>query len=186
MTEGIILAGGCSSRAKTNKLLFSFEGKPLIIHAIEGMRAFVDHLYVVTGFYHDELKDAIKNIEGITIIHNPDYSKGMFSSVLAGIKNVQNDCFILPSDCPLVTKNTYSLLLTGSKNIRFPTYKGHDGHPIFISKVLINKLKKEPLESNLRLFRDRHDIERISTDDKYVLTDIDTLEDYENLINERN
>ena len=57
---------------------------------------------------------------------------------------------------------------------------------MFISKELKEELLKEPIKSNLRLFRDRQDKEAIEVDDKNILRDIDTQEQYEALVAERN
>jgi molybdenum cofactor cytidylyltransferase len=55
---------------------------------------------------------------------------------------------------------------------------GRKGHPLFIQKHLIKSLIDEPVTSNLKLFRNRHDLEIMETNDPNILTDIDTIEDY--------
>lgn len=66
MADGIILAAGYSSRAKTNKMLLLFENESLIIHSINGMMPFVSHIFVITGHYHQEIKDALKDLKNVT------------------------------------------------------------------------------------------------------------------------
>jgi CTP:molybdopterin cytidylyltransferase MocA len=109
----------------------------------------------------------------------------MFSSVLCGTKNVTEDFFIIPGDIPFISAQTYSALLNGHKPLRFPSYKGKEGHPLFISIELKDKLLKEPIDSNLKKFRDEQDKEIIPVDDPYILKDIDTLKEYETLLDER-
>lgn len=185
MLYGIILAGGYSSRMKTNKALLLVKDKPLILYAIESMRPFVDKIIVVSGRYHQEINETLSNQKGVEVVYNPDYEKGMFSSVLAGVKHVDDDFFISPVDCPFVEKATFVALLGGSKDIRFPRYKGKDGHPLFIKKNLIKELLNTPVESNLKEFRNSHDYEVIEVNDKNILVDIDTMSDYQNIILER-
>ena len=186
MAQGIILAGGFSSRTQTNKMCLLIDGKPMIIHTIEAMKPFVTKIIVVTGHFDQEIRKVIKEDETIQIVYNKDYTKGMFSSVLCGVKYVNDDFFIVPGDIPFISADTYQTLLKGTKPVRYPTYQEKDGHPLFIKKELIAELLKEDLDSNLRLFRDKQSKETMPVNDKNILKDIDTLEDYQNVIAERN
>ncbi len=185
MIQAIILAGGFSSRAKSNKMRFSIDDKPLLEHAIESIKPFVSKVILVTGHYDQDIRSFIKEDEKLQIVYNKDYEKGMFSSVLCGVQFVDDDFFILPGDIPFIRASTYDALLKGTKPVRYPTYKGQEGHPLFIKKELKDSLLKEGLDSNLRLFRDKQDKEAIEVDDKFILKDIDTIEEYNNLKKER-
>lgn len=185
MTQGIILAAGYSSRAKINKLLLQTNDKSLISQAIEGMLPHVEAVFVVTGHYHDEIYSAIQHYNKVKVIKNEQFEKGMFSSILVGVRNVSDDFLILPGDCPFVSVETYKKILSGSKDIRVPSFNNIKGHPIFIKYKFKNILLKEPTSSNLKDFRNRYDYEIIKTDDKNVLIDIDTLNDFQNLINRK-
>lgn len=178
MADGIILAAGYSSRVKTNKMLLLFKNKPLLYHTIDGMTPFVCHVFVVTGHYHFEIKEALKGMKNVTCIENKNYNQGMFSSIQIGAQEVSDDFFIIPGDCPFVDVSTYKKILNGNKEMRVPSYHGRKGHPLFMQKHLIQKLIDEPNTSNLRIFRDRYDLEIIETNDPNILKDIDTVEDY--------
>ena len=183
MTQGIILAAGYSSRAHTNKLLLTYAKKPLIVHAIEGMRPFVSTVFVITGHYHEEIKEVVEGMEKVVILRNEHYGEGMFSSVLLGVSHTRDDFLILPGDCPLVAKGTYEHLMKGNGKIRVPSFQGKIGHPIWIAKELKEELLGEPRTSNLKVFRDRHNYEIIKVEDAHILTDIDTQADYHLLTN---
>jgi len=185
MTQGLILAGGYSARAKQNKMLLLFENKPLILHAIDGMIPFVSQIFVVTGHYHDEISELLRGYPQAICLKNNNYEMGMFSSVLTGVSALSEDFFVLPGDCPFVSQNTYSTLLSGKKKIRVPSFAGKGGHPLFIKKELLSDLKKEPVTSNLKAFRNRHELEFIEVIDEYILTDIDTIEDFTDLIHKK-
>ena len=185
MAQGIILAGGFSSRTQNNKMRLSIEGKPLIIHTIEAMKPFVNKIFLITGHYDVDIRSIVQEDEKVRIIYNANYEKGMFSSVLCGVKNVTEDFFIIPGDIPFINASTYDALLNGSKPVRFPSYQRKEGHPLFISIKLKEKLLKEPLESNLRKFRDEQEKEIIEVDDPNILKDIDTLKEYQTLLDER-
>ena len=126
MVTGIILAGGESTRAGTNKMLLEVGGKPIIFHTIDSMRPFVDKIIVVTGKFHDEL---IQNLKDVEVVFNKNYKDGMFSSVRAGVARAEGNFFILPGDCPCVSKETFKLLLDCDDfSIRVPAYNGRTGH----------------------------------------------------------
>ena len=182
MAQGIILAGGFSSRIGQNKMSLIYQGKPLIHHCIQAMMPFVSEIIVVSGHYHDELIQLLKNMDDVTVIYNENYPYGMFSSVKKGALHIHEDFFILPGDYPLVQSSTYEKLLKTQKQIAVPSYSQSRGHPLFIKKELIQALKDEPINSNLKLFRNRYEIDDVVVDDEGVLLDIDTLQDLEKLI----
>ena len=184
MVDCIVLAGGLSTRAKTNKMLFMVENRPLISYTVNNMSRHVDHVIVVTGKFDQEIREVLKGSDA-DIIYNKDYEQGMFTSVKTGVKLTKGDFFILPGDCPFVSSNTFNILKNGKKSVRVPTFLGQDGHPLFISHELKDELLNEPDDSNLKVFRDRHDIERIAVNDPNILNDIDTVEDYQRLLKER-
>ena len=99
MIDGIILAGGKSTRMKTNKMLLDFNGHPIIWHTLKSISPYVDRVIIVTGCYDKEIREALKN-EDVYFIYNKGYEKGMFSSVLTGVKETRGDFFIIPGDCP--------------------------------------------------------------------------------------
>lgn len=185
MPIGIILAGGYSSRAKQNKMVLKYRGKSIICHAIEAMQEYCNEIIVVTGHYHDDIANAVNKFEKVRIIRNLNYEQGMFSSVKAGVREVDDDFFLSPGDYPLIKKSTYKLILEAEGIIRVPTFNDKRGHPLFISKELINDLLNESDESNLKLFRNKFEITNVETNDEGILIDIDTLNDYFNLKTER-
>ena len=185
MAQGIVLAGGFSLRTNCNKMSLKINDKPLILYAVESMLPFVSKLFVVTGHYDQEIRSIIKEDEKIKIVYNKDYPKGMFSSILCGVSYADDDFFIVPGDIPFINARTYDALLKGIKPVRYPSYQGKEGHPLFISKNLIGELLKESIDSNLKAFRDKQDKEMIEVDDKFILRDIDTIEEFEKLLKER-
>lgn len=180
---GIILAGGCSTRAQLNKLLLEINKRALICHAIDTMRPFVEHMIVVTGHYHNELEPVLTK-ENVEIAYNKNYQSGMFSSILTGVNRANDeDILLLPGDIPNVSKKTYQALLSAKGSIRIPTYLGQDGHPLFLEKRLVSSLKKEPSDSNMHIFLDKHENEkiRVEVNDPFINFDVDSQNDYEEL-----
>ena len=136
-------------------------------------------------YISQDIRSFLNEDATIKIIFNEHYPDGMFSSVLKGVKEVNEDFFILPGDIPFIKKETFIALLNGLKKVRYPTYKGKDGHPLFISKDLKESLLKEDKKSNLKIFRDKQDKESIEVDDENILRDIDTLNEYLKIKEER-
>ena len=166
---------------KTNKMLLDVNGHPIIWHTIKSLEPFVENLIVVTGKYDKEIKGSLKN-ERIIFAYNKDYEKGMFSSVLEGIRHVENDFFIIPGDCPFIKKETIESLLNGKGDIRVPRYQNEDGHPIYISKKYKSELLGMSLDLNLRVFRDSKKYEIITVEDKNILNNLNCFLDYQNIV----
>lgn len=181
MMTGLILAGGCSSRAKTNKLLLKVNNKPLILNTIASLSSLVDELVVVTGKFDKELRPYLSNCK---VVYNKDYELGMFSSVKAGIKDIDSDLLILPGDISNVSSKTISAIIANKGLITIPTYKGKSGHPLFLNKEMVNKLKQEDINSNLRAFINSNIdfVNYVEVDDPFINFDVDTIEDYNRLV----
>lgn len=178
---GIILAGGYSSRAKVNKLLLEVDRKPLICHTVNTLKPYVDEVLVVTGNYHEEL---VPVLNGVKVVYNKDFSLGMFTSIIAGVRAVNDaDVLILPGDITNVSSETIKALLNGKKDIRIPSFKGEKGHPVFLSKKCLKMLAKEPLDSKLCDFINKNInfVEEIEVKDKFINFDVDTIDDYNRL-----
>lgn len=179
MTKSVVLAAGYASRVGTNKMALPIEGTTVLVKLVQTLQEVVEEIIVVTGHYHQSVTELVGGMDKVRICQNTNYADGMFSSIIRGIKEVDEDCFILPGDYPLICKETFEKLLASDGVIRVPVYEKRRGHPIFIEKKLIETLKKEPITSNLKAFRDRHEVTYIDVDDRGILLDIDTMKDYD-------
>ena len=182
MIEGIILAGGKSSRMKQNKMLLPYLGKPLIYHTVQSMITYCNKITIVTGHYTEDYTSLFESDNKVHIIHNDQYQLGMFSSIKKAIKDVNSNIFIIPGDYPLVSKTTYEKLIQGDGLIRVPVCSGRRGHPIFISHNLVLDLKNEDISSNLKVWRDKHEVNYIEVKDEGIYKDIDTVSEYRQLL----
>jgi len=181
MVDAIILAGGYSSRAQANKMTFEYQGKPLIMHAIEAALAVCDRVIVVTGHYHAELKSILDDIERVNVIYNENYPQGMFTSIKKGVAQTSQDFFILPGDYPNIKIDTYHEILKSTGRVRVPSFNHRLGHPIFFEQ----KLKTDILETdfeNLKDFRNSQEYTIIDVDDPGIINDIDDWNDYMKLL----
>jgi molybdenum cofactor cytidylyltransferase len=186
----IILAGGLSTRMKQFKPLLPLGKSTILDHVISTFSNNNIDVLLVAGYRRDTIESAIIN-KDIPIIYNPDYEKGMFTSVQAGVRKLKPEhrsFFILPADIPLVAEETIKILMdTGIKNpgkIIYPVFDGKRGHPPLIPAAIAKEILTEEKDSNLKAVLKAH--ENISlevhVEDKLILFDVDTPEDYQELL----
>jgi len=182
MAECIILAGGKSTRMGSNKMLLNYKGHPLLWYTIQSVRPFVTRIIVVTGKYDQEIREALKE-EKVTFVYNKDYELGMFSSVLTGVRETQDDFMVLPGDCPFIKKETFEKVLKGKGEIRYPKCGDLEGHPLYISKKYKDELLTFGLDINLKMFRDKKKCEIIFVEDKNIGMNLNNKLDFYQLPN---
>lgn len=153
MIVGIVLAAGMSTRFPGNKLFYKWWNKPVIKHTVDNiLNSMVDKVVVVTGYLSDRLKKLFvgTHSEKLVFTYNPDYARGMSSSVKTGIKYVVENysdveaVFITPGDCAWIPPVIYDLMIMEFREkeplILVASYHGINGHPILFNSVLLNEL----------------------------------------------
>ena len=143
----IILAGGLSTRMRQFKPLLPLGEGTITDRVIATFLSCDIDVILVAGNRQDELQKGIKKWD-ITIIENPDYTKGMFSSIQAGTRLLQPShraIFVMPVDIPLVRSSTIKRLLDVAEeqpdSIIFPVFDKKRGHPPLIPSSLIPELE---------------------------------------------
>ena len=183
---GIVLAGGLSTRMKQFKPLLPLGNVTVIDHVIDTFLDSGVDVVLVLGFRRNEIMAGIRK-RGISIVVNPDYERGMFSSIQAGIKHLSSEgqaFFILPVDIPLVRPATIrSLIQAGDQNpekIIYPSFGGQRGHPPLIPTKFSPAILEWHKEGGLKAFLESQEklAEDIPVADSHILFDIDTPEDY--------
>jgi CTP:molybdopterin cytidylyltransferase MocA len=186
----VVLAGGLSTRMKQFKPLLPLGETTVTDHVISTFRDLGLDVYLVAGHRYEETKASI-NRQDVTIIYNPDYEKGMFSSIQAGVRNLKPDYqafFILPVDIPLVKQTTIGQIvdewLADPDKIIYPTFDGKRGHPPLIPSGLIPDILRWEKEGGLKAFLKTHGKSalEVPVNDGNILMDIDTPEDYKKLL----
>ena len=113
----VILAAGEARRFGACKQLALFHTKPLLQHVIDAALPLrPTRLVVMTGKYHEAIVAA--NDEGVVtgaeLIHNPDWSSGMSSSIRLGCELLSGDCdqlLVLLADQVLISTNELETLI---------------------------------------------------------------------------
>jgi broad specificity phosphatase PhoE/CTP:molybdopterin cytidylyltransferase MocA len=190
-TTGIILAAGYSSRMGAFKPLLPLGDSSVIVHQIRTMKQLpLDEILVVIGHQAEQMIPVLKQ-EGVPFILNKDYEKGMFSSIQAGLRAVEagnSGCFLALVDSPFVPATVFQDVLAMHKEHPFslivPCYRGKKGHPLFIPSSLFPEILSHSGEGGLKFITDRHndDMIRLEVDSESVVMDMDTRQDYEELL----
>lgn len=192
MTGLIILAAGESSRLGFPKQTLLYKGKTLLELAIEaGLKSKCSPVNVVLGANFSAIENGIKHFN-INIIHNPNWAEGMASSIRLAITNIQeldkiDSVVIMLCDQPFVTRATIDSLIykqqeTGKKIIACK-YNDIIGVPVLFNRSLFKELLSLQGQEGAKKIFNNHseDIDIVPFEKGRI--DIDTLTDYEDLIN---
>ena len=187
----IILAAGFSSRMKDFKPLLLLGGITILERVV---RLFhqngISDTQVVVGHRSEDLFPLLQSC-GARWLVNERYREGMFSSVIAGISRLEADreaFFLLPMDIPLVRTRTILDLLKAypstGKHIVYPIFQGRRGHPPLIAAAFADEIRLWKGEGGLRSFLGQYESQSLDVEvaDEYILRDIDTEADYQELV----
>ncbi len=188
MTFGaLILAAGYSSRMGGFKPLLKLGGATLLAHGANRFRtAGIDNIVVVAGYRAADVEAEAKRL-GIRWLSNPDYKRGMFASVQAGVACMRHcdGFFLLPVDIPLFHAATVTTLLDrfDGQSVLVPTYEGEQGHPPLIPGHLAGVILSSSGRGGLRALLVRQAVRSVEVWDRGILLDADTPEAFTALQN---
>ena len=198
---GVILAAGESSRMGTDKALLPWppaaagqppSGQTFLSAAIHSFALSTDFIVVVAGKNEAALAP-IAYANGASIVINPDPSRGQFSSLQAGLRELLNrgrDAAIvtLVDRPPASTATVQSLreVFEAAGNdiwAVIPEFSGKHGHPFLVGREMIEAFLHAPPTSTARDIEHQHQdrIRYIPVDDPNVTLNIDTPDDYAKL-----
>ena len=196
MSTGIIiLAAGNSSRLGQPKQLLTFRGKGLLEIAVEAaIRTSIRPIIVVLGANAEViLKNA--SYQEISYIVNAHWQEGMSSSIAIGIKTINDqypeleNVIIAVSDQAYMNREVLNALLSkkesSGKNIVASSYNETTGSPALFNKKYFAQLTSLKGDKGAKQIFEQHpeDIATINFEQGHI--DIDTITDYENLINHK-
>lgn len=185
--EGIILAAGLSSRAGSYKMTLAYNNKTVIENAIDNMEEFCSRIIVVGGHQIEKLEPIVKNYSKAELVFNEDYLQGMYSSVKKGMSCLREERFFFtPGDYPMISPEVYRELLLYEAPVVIPTFEGRKGHPILFNRSIVDDVLYCLAYNNLReAIKDKHTV-LVQVDCSGIIKDLDTMEDYEILLNSLN
>ena len=151
---GVLLAAGTSSRMGQNKLFLRLDGSSVLRRAVRtAAQAGLDPLLVVLGH---ESERARAELEGLacTPVVNPDYARGMNTSLRAGISALPEGAaaaVVLLADMPFVDAAMIGQLVArwrgGKAPLVISTYAGIVAPPILYDRALFAELRALDAES---------------------------------------
>jgi molybdenum cofactor cytidylyltransferase len=177
----IVLAAGASSRMGRPKATLTVgpDGRTFVGAIVETLVAVdITAVRVVVSPELDGLTP-----EGVA---NPDPSAGMLSSVQCGLRAFRQPIdavLVWPVDHPLVRRRTVAAMTAafrdGDPPIVVPTFEGRRGHPVLFSARLIPELlAADPSRGAREVVHAHGDRLELPVDDRGVIEDIDTPDDY--------
>ena len=182
-TTAVILAAGRSSRAQGFKPLFDFGGQAMIRRIAETFLAVCDRVIVVGGFRYFDIESALAACPAVELLENPDYDAGMFSSIQCGVSRIDSGrFFLMPGDLPLVDAPMLRSLLELDGPVVQPAFRGRRGHPVLLDWPLADEILAEPIDSSLRAVLGRHPVHCREMEHDGTLRDLDTPDDYRELL----
>lgn len=192
----IVLAAGKSSRMGSNKLLADLNGKPLLRHSVEALKASSVHdIIVVTGNEPEQVKSTLKPLD-VTLVHNANFAEGLSTSLkrgLAALTAETDAVLVCLGDMPLVDAQTIDRLVaafnvTEHRTICVPTFEGKRGNPVLWGRQHFIAIEEIEGDQGARLLLDAlsDEVVEIEVKTQAVLVDVDTpqaLQDIRSALN---
>ena len=189
MIAAVVLAAGLSRRMGEAKLLLSVGGRPILRHAVEGVRAAgLDPVLVVTGPDPAAIESALAGLD-VLIVVNPAPEAGQAGSVRAGVAALPaavGAVLIALGDQPLLAPDIIPALLAAhrasGRPIVAPRYQEGPGNPVLFDRAVFPELLALEGDRGARAVVDR-DPARVEwvTLDRPMPPDVDTPGDYEKI-----
>ncbi|WP_058484968.1 nucleotidyltransferase family protein [Defluviitalea phaphyphila] len=185
---GLIVAAGLSSRMKDFKPMMKIGERSIIKRIILTFKkAKIDPIVIVTGFKANELESHLSDTDVICIRNENYRTTEMFDSVKIGLRYLKNRCekiLFTPCDIPLFSDESIKKLIESNELLAKPVYNSIGGHPILIDCSLIYSILSYSGDGGLKnaINSTNIPIKKIEVNDKGILLDADTKEDYENLL----
>ncbi len=189
----IILAAGASTRLGQPKQLLLFQGKTLLIHTIEqALSSRCRPIIVVLGSQAEYIKLNI-NSYPIFIVKNPNWEQGMSASIQTGIKQLQQiqpdskGVVITLCDQPFISSQIIDKLVETYQQTQYSIvvseYNNILGVPALFSNTLFGELMNLDTTTGAKSLIHKYSNERSIVPFPLGIFDIDTPQDYENLLN---
>jgi CTP:molybdopterin cytidylyltransferase MocA len=191
-TGAVITAAGRSSRMGVFKPLLKIGSLTAAEHIIRNfLAASITNIAIVTGNNAEKLENSLKQRlkqPGIVFLRNDMYEHNeMLDSIRIGLAYQKEKCnkvFITPVDVPLFSSDTVKALLNCKTDVGIPTCNGRTGHPVILGNNAVTKILTYSGSGGLRnaITELSLEVEHIETEDRGMLYDIDTQEDYASIL----
>ena len=184
----LILAAGKSSRMGTVKQLLKVEGKTLLEKAIAtAIKIKNEGIVCVLGAHASAIQKQI-DFKSVPFTINKDYELGLSSSIISGIKHLQEQkiqfdgILLLLADQPAIKGSYYqemtALFLKEKNKIIASKYENNFGVPAIFPKSFVKDLLNIKGDKGAKEFLQKNEKEILSPTMSVDLLDIDTPKEY--------
>ena len=189
---GIILAAGGSTRFGAPKQLLDWKGLPLVKHVTNIiLDSGLSPVVVVTGSDQDDVRKILDGTP-VELVNNPDWESGQSTSVRAGIESLPEGIaaavFILV-DQPFISSELIKKIRTiqaqSQAQIIHPQVNDQPANPVLFDNSLFGALSSLEGDTGGRILFEEYPPRIFSWIDDRIQKDIDTPEDYQNMLSER-
>ena len=187
-TAALIVAAGMSSRMGDFKPMLNIGSISIAQRVVATFQqAGVEKIVMITGFNATVLERHLAG-NGVVFLRNEAYeTTQMFESACIGLRYLKDKCdrvLFTPVDIPLFTAATVRALMETDAELACPCVGTETGHPTMIAASLIDRILSDPGDQGLRgaLERCGAELVRVAVEDRGILHDADTPEDYKALL----
>ncbi|HLO43180.1 MAG TPA: nucleotidyltransferase family protein [Leadbetterella sp.] len=193
----VILAAGESKRMGVPKQILPIFGIPMLKYLVDEVLDTQAHpVTVVVGANKTKIVPMLENIP-IGIIDNPDWQKGMGSSIKMGLVGSYlvtkgfDGLIFMTSDMPFVNAAIINKLIETArefpdKTIIASKYSGTLGVPVLYKKERFEDILDMKPEHGAKQFFNKYPEEIVTVDFDLGAVDLDTKEDYYNFLQSKN
>ena len=188
----VILAAGESSRMGTPKQLLKWENTTLLGHTIETAKALCQtKTIVILGANAERIKPDIKHYQ-VEVLKNKEWRFGLGNSIAFGVNYILENgsnidgVLIMLADQPLIDQTYLDTLISafkaGKQQIIASKYKNQkQGVPVLFDATYFQELTQLNDDKGAKTILQKYS-EKVSViNAEKLVSDIDTLEDYERL-----
>ena len=191
----VIPAAGHSRRMGRPKLLLPLGEQTVIRRLLDVLdRADVDERLVVLRRDDESLRTEVEAAGAKVVAPKlpPPDMRASVEHALAEIRdshqpNPNDGWLLIPADHPLLSSNVLEQLIVAwnqsEADVLVPTFEGRRGHPTFFRWRLADEITAIPPDRGLSELLNRHStqVQEVAVEDRSVVVDLDTPEDYEAL-----
>lgn len=135
------------------------------------------------------------SLDGARVVINTDYRQGMLSSIRTGIGAVESEpvdgALVCPVDLPRVSTTVIDLVIGAFEKthapIVVPVHNKSRGHPVLFARTVFQEILEAPESVGARqvVWNHADEVLEVPTEERGIITDVDTPEDYEELRRKR-
>lgn len=197
---GLVLAAGSSRRFQHgHKLLYRLAGRTLLERSLDApLGAGLREVVVVTGAERERMEAVLERYP-VRLVHNPDFARGMSTSLRAGLAALCPDepapgheppaaVIIFLADQPNLTAAVVDRMIAAWREsgapLVAPAYREKRGNPVLFAGALVPELRaargdeggRQVVQSHLR------ELQLVPCTDPSLFRDIDTAHDLPRMV----